>query len=527
MKKAFLLFAVMLAAILIFAACSGNEEPQPDPVQPDNQEQADATPAPVEEPGDVEEPEDDDDRMFAETFRIRWLEEGRPHLYDDNNMVEQMINEMLNVEIEYIQIPHIQFEEQLGLILASRDLPDIINFLNLAGTAEWAMQGAIIPLDDLLESHGQDILSHWIEDDWLRVRSATDGRIYGIPAITDVPGAFSVMYRQDMLEYLELESPRTLDEFIAVLEAVRDGFDDVIPYAGLLRPFQNAFGIQSTVWQIYNDEYVTRFTHPNYVEYLELMVQMYSDRLIDPEFFTRNAVTANIEELFFSNRAFMTEQWAAFAQTATTTIREIHPEAIMMSTDPIVGPHGHQQIMGRSRWMAAGAISSQADRPEDLMRVLNWFFTYDGITLTNFGVEGETFEYVNGEQRLLPDFAGFIESRRVGINKAVAPIVMTSEYFFQAQLAGLTTDEISPEIRLFYDGMMRNIPFIYLPAHTFTTPAFTANWANIYQVLTDSEVQTIIGAQSIEAHLNNIARERANGLDEIAREMNESLDMVR
>jgi len=523
MKKTILLLALLLAAVMMFTACSRDEEPQPvEPAQPE-QEQAAATP----EPPPVEEDEPEDDRMFAETFRIRWLEEGRPHLYDDNNMVEQMINEMLNVEIEYIQIPHVNFVEQLGLILASRDLPDVINFLNLAGTAEWAMQGAIIPLDDLLESHGQDILANWIDDDWIRVRSATDGLIYGIPAVTDVPGAFSVVYRQDMLEYLGLEPPSTLDEFVAVLEAVRDGFDDVVPFAGWLRPFQNAFGIQSTAWQIYNDEYVTRFTHPHYVEYLEFMVQAYADRLIDPEFFTRNTVDANVDELFFANRAFMTERWAAFAETATRTIGEIVPEAIMISTDPIIGPHGHQQIMGRSRWMAAGAISSQADRPEDLMSVLNWFFTYDGITLTNFGVEGITFEYVNGEQRLLPDYASFIESRRVGINKAVAPIIMTSEYFFQAQLMGQTVDQISPETRLFYDGMMRNIPFIYLPAHTFTTPAFTANWANIYQVLTDSEVQTIIGAQSIEAHLNNIARERANGLDEIKREMNEAFDIVR
>ena len=524
MKKSLLLLALMLVAVMVLAACRGDEEPQaPVAPEPGNQEQA-------TQPDTEQEPEDDpveDDRMFAETFHIRWLEEGRPHLYDDNNMVEQMINEMLNVEIYYIQIPHVHFIEQLGLILASRDLPDVVNFLNLAGTAEWAMQGAIIPLDDLLESHGQDILNTWIEDDWVRVRSATDGLIYGIPAVTDVPGAFSIMYRIDIIEELGLEEPRTLDEFITVLEAVRDNFPDVIPFAGLLRPFQNAFGIQSTAWQIYDGRYINRFEHPNYVEYLELMVQLYADRIIDPEFFTRNAVMANIEELFFSGRAFMKEQWAAFAQTATETVREILPYATIAPTDPIIGPHGHQQIMGRSRWMAAGSISSQAERPEDLMRVLNWFFTYDGITLTNFGVEGRTFEYVNGEPRLLPDYAGFIESRRVGINKAVAPIVMTSEYFFQAQLGGLTADEISPVVRLFYDGMNRNIPFIYLPAHTFTTPTFASSWATIYQVLTDSEVQTIIGSQSIEDHLRNIEREKANGLDDITREMNEAFDMVR
>ena len=505
MKRFLSLAALLLVAVFVFAACrdSGGGAVQP-----------------AAQSGLV-------DGRFAETFQIRWLEEGRPHLYDDNNMVEQALNEMLNVDIYYIQIPFASFAEQLGLILASRDLPDVVNFLNLAGTAEWAMQGAIIPLDDLLESHGQDILNTWIEDDWLRVRSATDGYIYGIPAVTDVPGAFSLMLRYDMLEELGMDIPRTLEEFVDVLTAVRDNFDNVIPAAGFLRPFENAFGIQSTVWQIYNDEYVTRFTHPNYIEYMEFMIWAYAERLIDPEFFTRNAIMADVEELFFSDRAFMKEQWAAFAETATRTLADIAPGAVLGPVDPIVGPHGHQQIMGRSRWMSAGAISSQAERPEDLMSVLNWFFTYDGITLTNFGVEGRTFEYVNGERRLLPEYATFIESRRVGINKAVAPLIMTSEYFFQAQLGGLTIDDVGPETRLFIDGMLQNIPFIYLPAHTFTTPTFAAQWSTINQELVDSEVQTIIGAQSLEAHIRNIERARADGLDQIANEMNESLAMVR
>jgi hypothetical protein len=161
------------------------------------------------------------------------------------------------------------------------------------------------------------------------------------------------------------------------------------------------------------------------------------------------------------------------------------------------------------------------------MQVLNWFFTYEGITLTNFGIEGVTFEYVNGEQRLLPEFASFEESRLVGINKAVAPIIMTAEYFFQAQLGGMPVEDIDPVTRLFYDGMMINAPFIYFPAQEFITPTFTSRWPTILQILKDSEVQTIIGNQTVQDHIRNIETQKGAGLDDITREKNEIFDLIR
>ncbi|MCL2388745.1 MAG: hypothetical protein FWC89_14535, partial [Defluviitaleaceae bacterium] len=82
MKRKIVLFAVMVVALVFVAACSRDEE----------------TPTTGNQGGGAA-PAAEDGRMFAETFQIRWLEEGRPHLYGDNNMVEQMINEMLNVEI--------------------------------------------------------------------------------------------------------------------------------------------------------------------------------------------------------------------------------------------------------------------------------------------------------------------------------------------------------------------------------------------------------------------------------------------
>ena len=519
MKK----FALLIVLLMVgsFVACTSAEEG--------------AQTQPAVEAGQVATADEvaDDGRMFAETFPIRWLEVGRPYLYDDDNMVEQRINEMLNVEIEYIQIPNVEFAERLGIILASRDLPDVINFQNMLQVSEWASQGAIIQLDDLLQSYGHNIQAQLTEEDIIQGRSATDGNLWAIRGIQAVEGAFTVMFREDWLENLGLPVPRYLHEWREVLEAVRDGDPrgdgsaDVIPFTGQLRAFENAFGIQSTWWQMYDDQFINRVDHPNYIEWLEWMIEFYNDGLLDPEWFIRIDVMADIEEPFFADRAFMKEQWAAFGQTATEALQEVNPNARMVAVDPIVGPYGHQQIMDRSRWVVPTSISSQSSRPADVMRVIDWFYSYDGIMLTNFGVEGVTFEYVEGLPQLLPDFASFPDSRRVGINKSVGPLYMLQSYFIQAMLGGQTPDEISPEMFVFYDGLTRNQPFLYRPAQTITTPAFTRDWANMEVVLRDSEVQTIIGNQTLEAHIRTIETQRADGMDEITREKNEALAILR
>jgi len=518
MKKLIYVTALAMSAMLLFASCA--------------QAGGGGGAAPAAQGGQAAAPAADG-RMFDETFHIRWLEVGRPYMFDENNLVEQEINERLNVQIEYIQVPNAEFVERLGIILASRDLPDVINFTAMLNVSEWAAQGAIIPLDELVAEYGPNIRRTHTEEDFIQGRSATDGLLWAIRGLTQVSGSHTVMWRGDWLENLGLTPPRYLHEFRAVLEAVRDGDPrgdgslDVIPFSGHLNPFENAFGIQHTYWQLYDDRIINRFEHPHYIEYLEWMVDFYADGLLDPEWFIRILTNADQEEPFFGNRAFMAQQWAQFAQTATETLQEVIPEAYMQVSDPIIGPHGHQMIRDRSRWSTPTSISSLADRPADLMRVIDWFYSDEGILLTNFGVEGQTFEYIDGEPRLLPEYASFVDSRRVGMNNTQRPNYMLSSYFFNCMLGGLTPDEVEGPMALFWDGFTRNIPFTYRPMPVITTPAFTAHWANMQQILRDSEIQTIIGTQSIEDHIRTIEQQKAAGLDDITREKNEANDILR
>jgi hypothetical protein len=104
---------------------------------------------------------------------------------------------------------------------------------------------------------------------------------------------------------------------------------------------------------------------------------------------------------------------------------------------------------------------------------------------------------------------------------------MTQEYFLQCLLEGMSLEEAGETFRIFHDALMRNTPFIYIPAIQFTSPTFASQWPTINQILTDSEVQTVIGNITIEQHIANINTQKASGLDQITQELNDVFQRTR
>lgn len=475
--------------------------------------------------------------LFKDKVTLKVLEVYRP-TFDTDNMIQAKINEYMNADVIYNQVPESTYKEAYGMILASKDLPDIVNFPGLTGANDWIQQGAVRPLDDLIEKFGQDAKSYWTETDIMQLKNVSDGKIYAIPGISDLKESFSISIRTDWLENVKMDIPTTLEEYRDVLVAFRDGDPnkngkkDEIPYAGRLRAFENAFGIQSTgyafaggsPWIIDDGVYVTKYEHKNYIEYLEYVRDLYKEKLIDQEFYTRNKEQTQIDELFFANLAGTTEDYGATTRTITESVREKVPEATMAGILPLIGPYGDQQIMGRAKFLSAGCITSTTKQQDAAMQYLNWFFTEDGITLTNYGVEGETFDVVDGVKVLKEEYATFETSRKIGINKTVGPVIMTTEYYQLCQLGGKPLEEAGETFRLFYDALFMNTPYIYTPPIQFSTATGLEKGSELYTRLEDAETQCIIGSISIEKFEETLAAIKKDGLDKIAEEYNAILE---
>jgi hypothetical protein len=96
---------------------------------------------------------------------------------------------------------------------------------------------AIVPLNDLLDKYGQNILE--VEGDAMEfcctIRTAPSGRC---PEASSFPQGYVPTIRQDWLDDLGMQIPHTMPELRAYLEAVKNtdlngnGQADEIPYLG-------------------------------------------------------------------------------------------------------------------------------------------------------------------------------------------------------------------------------------------------------------------------------------------------------
>ncbi len=458
-----------------------------------------------------------------------------PEQMDIFNEIERLTNVKLNIEWS----PSADYDTKVGTILASGDLPDMIGGASIANLLS---QGAIVPLDDYLETVGQDILAAVVPGDMAFWRQSVDGRIYTLPMITDIPQAMSTMVRTDWLERVGMDVPTTWDEWLAVWRAFRDedanGDGDPkneIPFAldtnggknGLVA-LMNAFGIKSSLngrfCVLPDGTYSVVQEHPNYRAFLEAVMMMYSEGLLDREFATRTQ--ADLFQVMDNNTLGSTMTWAERARLSTEVNREVSPEATWLGTVPVKGPLGDQMIQSRDKvahLITVTVAAEEAGKAEDIVKFFNWFFTPEGRKVTNYGLEGIHHKLGDDGQPefLTPYNTGFVEARKAGLVCSLLPFYWDPSAYMQLLTAGQEYEEFSEPVKLFYDAMFINDGYYYYPIPTYVTDAYQEYQAEIMTEVDMLRDKAISGKLSLDDFFAQYEALKSKGLQAIIDEGNE------
>jgi len=159
------------------------------------------------------------------------------------NLATGWFEERTGVLVDWVQVPDVDRETRLNLMLATGDVPDII-VGGAGGHARvffYAQLGLFVPISDYINDFAPELQRLFathpnIHDDMIM----PDGKIYAFPAVDDcfhcTMGEKLWIYTP-WLENLGLEMPRTIEEFYDVLVAFRDGDPngdggEVIPFMG-------------------------------------------------------------------------------------------------------------------------------------------------------------------------------------------------------------------------------------------------------------------------------------------------------
>lgn len=330
---------------------------------------------------------------------------------NEDNMVLKELNERLGINFEPTYVNGNSYQEKYNALAAAGMLPDFLGFSNWTDMQEMIDNGVIMPLNDLLDQYGQEIIANR-GDDLYTGYQVVDGKVYGIQAWYEAPAA--LMVRQDWLKAVGMEMPKTLDEFYDVMYAFTyndpdgNGEDDTfglsctMEYPTTIHFIFSAYGIAFDRPAMVDGKVVPYFMHPNYLDAVAFVRKCLDAKIIEPDFVTI-ANLASLEKLwngtagaYFGNPVGTTNNWLG------RYTEETLPE---FGYTYITGPDG---VGGSQKVIASDfvAINANCKYPEAAMKLLNYICSEEGNELVYAGVEGVywqrnedgTFSYIGDYQ---------------------------------------------------------------------------------------------------------------------------------
>ena len=454
------------------------------------------------------------------------------HSDPDRDMaIWEAIEKACNVKLNITWITSAGQAEKVSTWLAEDNLPDMFNPNDAATLAD---EGAIMALDPYF-----DRISNYIEklpDAVLAAkRNLEDGNLYVINMLNAYKPAYTMTYRQDWLDRLGVEKvPETLDEWIEVWKLIRDNdangngdSSDEVPFTStttfLSKPGYDlllAYGVKTDGRSYYTDEgeYGIVFENEHFREFLELMIMLYSEKLIDQEVFTRS-YNENAT-LYNSNIAFSGYQWSSNCSVVNLGLAETVPEAALLATVPVKGPYGDQLIPERSvagsNFVISYKVEQDAEKLDAMLRLINYMYSEEGIELTNWGIEGVHYTVVDGEKWLRDDIrndSSFTAARHAGLVCQQFPTYWYN--YDQIMTNGMSEEEMTFATKSMYQGMVINWPYYYTKPATLATPAWVQYSADIFTKIDELFANCVTGKISIDDFYAGYEALKPFGLQEI------------
>ncbi|GIN71590.1 lipoprotein LipO [Bacillus sp. J14TS2] len=326
----------------------------------------------------------------------------------NNNPYIEYIRDNTELDIKVTTPSSDGYNEKLNVMMASGDLPDMIYTTDPSWVVNYVNQNGLQPLDDAIEKYGEDLKKNIPDEAWEHV--TIDGKIYAIPSVNTYPGTMIMYVRKDWLDTLNLEPPKTLDEYTEVMRAFKEedpdgnGKDDTLGLViaeNLARtePFFGAFGIQRNQWIERDGDLVYSSILPETKETLEYLSTLYQDGMLDKEFALNK--TENFEEKIASGKAGLFAATWYDTRGPILTNEQNDPEAEWISLDFPIGQNGESGTDGTAPVRVYNVVPVTSKQADSVVKMLN-FMIGEGYETLKFGFEDDVYTMEDG--KMVTDF---------------------------------------------------------------------------------------------------------------------------
>ncbi len=335
-----------------------------------------------------------------------------PNFLDDvsNKEIYQAINKAVGVNIKVVGYSLVNANEQFQLMVASGDYTDIIYSFgsNYSGSIEGAVEDEIITdLAPYLEEYAPDYTNYILTDEEVNLAVHTDAGY--VPAFASIGNEnVSVnggqIIRTDFLDAVGKDMPTTYDELEDVLTAFKDELNIPSPYwsnpAGYVVEMTAGYGVYPGFY-VEDGQVKYGFYEKGYFDYLTMMNRWYENGLLYADF------AAQQNQLQFPDSSLVTNNQVGVWFNSLNEMTSYTPET---ATDPNFAITGMPILtkekgetthfctaFSRVSVNSGNFISTNCKDLELAMAWCNYWYTDKGTLLANYGIEGESYEMVDGK----------------------------------------------------------------------------------------------------------------------------------
>lgn len=348
------------------------------------------------------------------------------------NLVSRTITEETGVDIEFVT-PRGNESEKFDSMISSGKLPDIITLgwweTQVDEMIDKDMVYALNELADEYDAYFWQVADEQI----MKWNEREDGNVYFYPNSFCLP--------EDYEEHDNIGSNQTFLVRKDIYEAIgspdmttREGFKEAVRKAVEMFPEVNGKPLIPIGAHVFNEtgcvsfdqylqnflavpyeqngKYYDRYTDPEYISWLNMFRELGSEGYLARDIFIDQRT--QMEEKLAEGRYFCMLYQRTDMEAQQKALYANNPEQIYIAVDGPKNSDGDDHVLpgtGSKGWTVT-LISKNCKRPDRALELLSYLMSEHGQKIIYLGVEGVTYNMVDGEPVLKPDVKLLLNTNR-------------------------------------------------------------------------------------------------------------------
>lgn len=304
-----------------------------------------------------------------------------------------------NIKMDFVSVPRQQESQQLNVLMAAGEAPDIVFTYSFNTFYKFYKQGGLTDLTKYVDK--AENLKNFLGEDLLKM-GQIDGKQVLIPARRIIEGREAELIRQDWLDKLGMKAPTNTEEFYQVLKAFKEKDpgnvgNKLIPWGISMHTphfldLVNTF-VETDKMTEAEKQVMPPCMKPGFKEGIRFMNKLYNEGLVSPDF-ALDKDRKQMEAAFANGYVgFVCDDLGRPLQSGGyyNTLKQTVPTAKITAVDTWTDKNGNTPKELNPSYAMFTAVPKNSKNAEAAVKYLDWMAQPEVLKTLQFGWEGKSY----------------------------------------------------------------------------------------------------------------------------------------